>query len=162
TGVLAALAHHAVAVDSRLSLYPARRQRGRRGSQRRRADRGHGPRGAVARRELDLRGVGRRLGAGDFVVAHVRSRACADQSSVMAELLFRVIEATPLWRVLPVSEVSLYGPDEDTGYRHRVGAHGVWLQENRSVITISNLGLRDRDRAFERISAFERGNATRA
>lgn len=75
--------------------------------------------------------------------------------SVVAELLFRVIEATPLWRVLPVSEVSLYGPDPFTGYRHRVGAHGVWLQENRSYITISNLSLRDRDRGFER------GGATR-
>ena len=73
--------------------------------------------------------------------------------SLVAELLFRVIEATPLWRVLPVSEVSLYGPDPFTGYRHRVGAHGVWLQENRSNITISSLGLRDRDRPFERSSA---------
>jgi hypothetical protein len=73
--------------------------------------------------------------------------------SVLAELLFRVIEATPLWRVLPASEVSLYGPDPFTGYRHRVGARGVWLQENRSYVTISNLGLRDRDRVFERSSA---------
>jgi len=76
--------------------------------------------------------------------------------SVVAELLFRVVEATPLWRVLPVSEVSLYGPDPVTGYRHRAGARGIWRQENRSYIAISNLGLRDRDRAFER------GSATRA
>jgi len=52
-----------------------------------------------------------------------------------------------------VSEVSLYGPDPFTGYRHRVGAHGVWLQENRSTVTISNLGLRDRDRDLERGAA---------
>ncbi len=73
--------------------------------------------------------------------------------SVLAELSFRIVEATPLWRVLPVSEVSLYGPDPDTGYRHRVGAHGIWIQEHRSVVRVSNLGLRDRDRAIERTAA---------
>jgi len=73
--------------------------------------------------------------------------------SVVAELAFRIIEATPLWRVLPVPEVSLYGPDPFTGYRHRKYAQGVWVQENRTFVKISNLGLRDRDRPLERSGA---------
>lgn len=73
--------------------------------------------------------------------------------TVLAELMFRVVESTPLWHVLPVSEISLYGPDPDTGYRHRAGAHGIWTQEHRSYVTISNLGLRDRDRTFARGTA---------
>lgn len=63
------------------------------------------------------------------------------------ELLFQIVMATPLWRVLPLPEVSLYAPDPDVGYGHRPGAAGVWISENRTRVTISSLGLRDRERS---------------
>jgi GDSL-like Lipase/Acylhydrolase family len=62
------------------------------------------------------------------------------------ELFFRLIVATPLRWVLPEPQVSLYGPDFATGYRHRVNVSGMWLTEHRNFIRTSNLGLRDRDR----------------
>ena len=62
------------------------------------------------------------------------------------ELFFRLIAATPLRWVLPEPQVSLYGPDFATGYRHRVDVSGMWLTEHRNFIRTSNLGLRDRDR----------------
>jgi hypothetical protein len=62
------------------------------------------------------------------------------------EAFFRVIEATPLRWVLPLPQVSLYGPDFVTGYRHRTNISGMWLTEHRNFIRTSNLGLRDRDR----------------
>jgi hypothetical protein len=68
---------------------------------------------------------------------------------LLMESLFQLVAATPLWRVLPIPEVALYGPDADTGYTHRVGASGIWITENRARITVSNLGLRDRDRPLE-------------
>lgn len=67
-------------------------------------------------------------------------------ASLLIELGFQVVEATPPWRILPVSEISLYGPDDFTGYRHRADARGVWLKEHRAYIRISHLGLRDRER----------------
>jgi hypothetical protein len=67
-------------------------------------------------------------------------------ATAVFEAALRLVEATPLWRVLPVAEVSLYAPDAETGYRHRAGAAGVWLGENRARIAISALGLRDRAR----------------
>jgi hypothetical protein len=62
------------------------------------------------------------------------------------ELVTQLIERTPLWRVLPVSEISAYSSDPFTGYRHRANAEGYWLKENRARIRISSLGLRDRER----------------
>jgi lysophospholipase L1-like esterase len=71
-------------------------------------------------------------------------------ASALAEIAFRVVEATPLRFVLPASEIAMYGPDPDTGYRHRANANGLWLAEKRADVTISNLGLRDRERSAER------------
>jgi hypothetical protein len=71
----------------------------------------------------------------------------------LAEIASRAIVASPLWRVLPVPEVALYGPDPFTGYRHRPDVRGVWVEENRSWIVTSNLGLRDRDRSSIRGTA---------
>ncbi len=71
-------------------------------------------------------------------------------SCALAETSFRIVEATPLRFVLPASEIAMYGPDPDTGYRHRAGASGLWLTEQRTDITISRLGLRDRERTPER------------
>ena len=62
------------------------------------------------------------------------------------EAFFRIIDATPLRWVLPLPQVALYGPDFDTGYRHRADVSGMWLTEHRNFIRTSNLGLRDRDR----------------
>jgi len=62
------------------------------------------------------------------------------------EAFFRIIDATPLRWVLPLPQISLYGPDFATGYRHRTSISGMWLTEHRNAIRTSNLGLRDRDR----------------
>jgi hypothetical protein len=64
------------------------------------------------------------------------------------EAFFRIIDATPLRWVLPLPQISLYGPDFATGYRHRTSISGMWLTEHRNFIRTSNLGLRDRDRAL--------------
>ena len=56
---LATLAHHAVGVAARLRLHPARRQPARRGAHLLRADGDDAARRPVARRELDVRGLGR-------------------------------------------------------------------------------------------------------
>jgi hypothetical protein len=70
-------------------------------------------------------------------------------ATVAIEIGFQLIAATPLRWVLPLPAAAFYGPDPDTGYRHRVNASGVWLTENRAHARISNLGLRDRDRSIE-------------
>lgn len=63
--------------------------------------------------------------------------------SLVFELYLRTIEVTPLWRLLPVAEASLYGPSREAGYTHRPGAAGVWITENRTTVAINALGLRD-------------------
>src|SRR5262249_24070162 len=70
-------------------------------------------------------------------------------ASVAVELIFAFINATPLRWILPVPPVALYGPDPDSGYRHRANVSGVWLTEYRSLVTTSNLGLRDRNRDLD-------------
>lgn len=67
-------------------------------------------------------------------------------ASIAVELGLRAVSATPLWRLLPVPEVALYGPDPHAGVGHRPGVSGIWLQENRARIRTSSLGLRDRER----------------
>lgn len=67
-------------------------------------------------------------------------------ATLLIELFFQLIDATPLRWVLVEPQVSLYGPDFATGYRHRVDVAGMWLTEHRNFIRTSNLGLRDRDR----------------
>jgi GDSL-like Lipase/Acylhydrolase family len=67
-------------------------------------------------------------------------------AALVTELFFRLIEATPLRWVLAEPEISLFGPDFATGYRHRANISGMWLTEHRNFIRTSNLGLRDRDR----------------
>jgi hypothetical protein len=86
---------------------------------------------------LILRRIGRTIAAifGGLVLA-----------VLVTELFFRLVDATPLRWVLVEPQVSLYGPDFATGYRHRVNVSGMWLTEHRNFIRTSNLGLRDRDR----------------
>jgi hypothetical protein len=67
-------------------------------------------------------------------------------ATAAVELSFAFIDATPLRWILPVPPVALYGPDPDTGYRHRANVSGLWLTEHRSLVTTSNLALRDRNR----------------
>jgi len=67
-------------------------------------------------------------------------------ATLVLELGFRVILVTPLRWVLPLPSVAIYGPDADTGVRHRANVSGLWQTEHRAFIRISNLGLRDRDR----------------
>jgi hypothetical protein len=71
-------------------------------------------------------------------------------ATLLVEVALRAINASPLWRILPVPAIALYGPDPFTGYRHRPNVKGVWVEENRSWIVTSNLGLRDRNRSFTR------------
>ena len=70
-------------------------------------------------------------------------------ATAAVELFFALINATPLKWILPVPPVTLYGPDPDTGYRHRANVSGLWVAEHRALVTISNLGLRDRDRTLD-------------
>lgn len=74
-------------------------------------------------------------------------------ATAFVEMAVRITVASPLWRVLPVPEVALYGPDPFTGYRHRPDVSGVWTQENRSYVVTSSLGLRDRERPLVRSEA---------
>jgi hypothetical protein len=71
-------------------------------------------------------------------------------ATLFMEVGLDLIEASPLWRVLPVAEIAPYGPDPETGYRHRPNVGGVWLTEHRARIKTSALGLRDRDRPPEK------------
>lgn len=70
-------------------------------------------------------------------------------ATAAVEVLFAFINATPLRWTLPVPPVALYGPDPDTGYRHRANVSGLWLTEHRSLVATSNLGLRDRNRDLD-------------
>ena len=58
----------------------------------------------------------------------------------------RLIEVTPLWRVLPVVEPILGHPDNDVGFDLTLGAKGIWPLEHRSQVRINSLGLRDIER----------------
>lgn len=69
-------------------------------------------------------------------------------AAILFEIYLRIAEATPLWRVLPAAEVSLYGPDPHTGYALRPDVEGPWLTENRTRVRISAQGLRDHDTAY--------------
>jgi hypothetical protein len=58
----------------------------------------------------------------------------------------RLIEHTPLWRVLPVIEPILGQPDRDFGYGATPNAKGISVRENRAPVQINSLGLRDVER----------------
>jgi hypothetical protein len=72
------------------------------------------------------------------------------------EVLLRLIEATPLWRVLPVVEPILGHPDRDVGYDFTPGASGIWPRENRAVVRINALGLRDVERSRAKPAGYVR------
>lgn len=66
-------------------------------------------------------------------------------ATLAAEGALRLIEMTPFaWKILPIAEVSLYGPDIETGYAQRPNISGTWITENRARIETNRLGLRDK------------------
>lgn len=66
-------------------------------------------------------------------------------ATLFAEGFLRLIEVTPFaWKILPIAEVSLYGPDPETGYTLRTNISGTWITENRARVHTNNLGLRDK------------------
>jgi desulfoferrodoxin (superoxide reductase-like protein) len=67
------------------------------------------------------------------------------------EGFLRLVEFTPAWKSLPVAQVSLYGPDEITGYTHRSNIHGVWTTENRAHVSTNAYGIRANGLADETI-----------
>jgi hypothetical protein len=67
-------------------------------------------------------------------------------SMVLADSALRLIEVTPLWRILPVVEPILGAPDKDVGFETTPGASGVWPIEHRARVHINALGLRDIER----------------
>jgi len=58
----------------------------------------------------------------------------------------RVIEHTPLWRVLPVIEFIMGQPDRNIGFAATPNATGVSVRENRTPVRLNSLGLRDVER----------------
>jgi len=71
-------------------------------------------------------------------------------SLILLDSALRVIEATPLWRVLPVVEPILGQPDKAFGFDFTPGASGVWPREHRARVRIDTLGLRDIERTVEK------------
>src|SRR5467141_4049794 len=67
-------------------------------------------------------------------------------SLVLVDSGLRLIEATPLWRLLPVVEPILGQPNSEFGFDSTPGARGVWTREHRSRVQINSLGLRDVER----------------
>src|SRR5262245_47653498 len=58
----------------------------------------------------------------------------------------RLIEVTPLWRVLPVVQPILGQPDKDFGFESTPGGRGIWATEHRARLHLNSLGLRDVER----------------
>lgn len=75
---------------------------------------------------------------------HFASRALlgALLALLTLEVALQLVEATPLWRILPVVEPILGQPDRDIGYAFTPGIEGTWVRENRARVRINSLGLR--------------------
>src|SRR5215470_337459 len=58
----------------------------------------------------------------------------------------RLIEVTPLWRILPVVQPILGQPDKDFGFESTPGGRGIWTTEHRARLQLNSLGLRDVER----------------
>ena len=58
----------------------------------------------------------------------------------------RLIEVTPLWRILPVVQPILGQPDKDFGFESTPGGRGIWTTEHRARVQLNSLGLRDVER----------------
>jgi hypothetical protein len=93
------------------------------------------------------------------MLSHLRRRRGASVAafvggSLLALVLFdtglRVIERTPLWRVLPVVEPIPGRPDPEFGFDSIPGAQGIWTREHRSQLRVNSLGLRDVERQLRK------------
>ena len=71
-------------------------------------------------------------------------------SIFIIEVIFRIIEHTPAWRVLPVIQSHFTMPDPITGFTLRPNHNGIWIQENRTKIQINKYGMRDRERSIDK------------
>lgn len=69
-------------------------------------------------------------------------------SVLVMEAALRLIEITPLWRVLPVVQTQYGRPDPETGYGLRAGVSGIWVKEQRTRLEINEFGMRDRPRTL--------------
>lgn len=63
-------------------------------------------------------------------------------AALVFEIYLRAVEQTYAWKVMPVAEVSLYGPDIQTAYAHRAGVSGIWTTENRARVSTTDFGMR--------------------
>ena len=88
--------------------------------------------------------------AGSTLSPRVSSVGCFLFGGLLAligiELGLRFVEATPLWRVLPVVQPIPGQPDKDFGFDSTPGARGIWTTEHRAPLQINSLGLRDVER----------------
>ncbi len=81
-------------------------------------------------------------------------------SVVVLEVALQTIEATPLWRVLPLVEPILGLADADTGYAFVPGADGIWTRENRALVHINSLGTRNPEMPREKPAGTTRVGVT--
>src|SRR6266550_8541135 len=65
---------------------------------------------------------------------------------LVVEVGLRLIEVTPLWRILPVVQPILGQPDKDFGFESTPGRRGIWTTEHRARLQLNSLGLRDVER----------------
>jgi hypothetical protein len=65
---------------------------------------------------------------------------------LVMDLGLRLIEATPLWRILPVVQPIPGQPDKDFGFESTPGGRGIWTTEHRARLQLNSLGLRDVER----------------
>ena len=65
---------------------------------------------------------------------------------LVVDLGLRLIEVTPLWRILPVVQPILGQPDKDFGFESTPGGRGIWTTEHRARLQLNSLGLRDVER----------------
>src|SRR5260370_4592692 len=65
---------------------------------------------------------------------------------LVVDLGLRLIEVTPLWRILPVVQPILGQPDKDFGFESTPGCRGIWTTEHRARLQLNSLGLRDVER----------------
>ena len=71
-------------------------------------------------------------------------------SFLVFEIALRIIEITPAWRVLPLMQSYVFGPDDELGHATRKNLNGFWMNENRARVITNDLGLRDDPIEFEK------------
>jgi hypothetical protein len=71
-------------------------------------------------------------------------------SFVTVECVLHAIEATPVWRVLPIVEREPGWPDPVTGYALRPAQAIINVREQRARVTTNSAGMRDRERTIEK------------